>query len=200
MKRLGISAEGATEREFINRVLRPHLAAFGLAVTGIDLRGNVSLDKIRNMLPPLFGAFDFVATFYDFYGFKGRQHRTIAELETAILELTEDAKRRRFFPYIQQYEFEALLFAAPAQTVSWLGGSALAVTEMEEAVRQCGGAEFVNDSPVTSPSHRLRSLFPRYDKKLHGPEVVELVGLTAVRAKCGRLDAWLRGLEQIASA
>jgi hypothetical protein len=55
MTRLGISVEGATEREFVSRVLRPHLALFQVAVTAVDLRGNVSLDKIRGALPALLG-------------------------------------------------------------------------------------------------------------------------------------------------
>lgn len=197
MRRLGISAEGATEREFVNRVLRPHLAPFGLAVTAIDLRGNVSLDKIRGVLPALFGAFDLVATFYDFYGFKGRDQRSIDELEAAILELSDVGQRPRFIPYIQRYEFEALLFAAPVQAVEWLGGTAQNLAAMEDAVRQCGSPELVNDSVQTIPSHRMQILFARYDKKLHGPEIVELAGLPQIRAGCPRFDAWIARLEQL---
>lgn len=197
MRRLGISAEGATEREFVNRVLRPHLAPFGLAVTAIDLRGNVSLDKIRGVLPALFGGFDLVATFYDFYGFKGRGHRTVDELETAILELADIGNRPRFIPYVQLYEFEALLFAAPAQAVAWLSGTAQNLAAMEDAVRQCGSPERVNDSVQTSPSHRMQALFARYDKKLHGPEIAELAGLAQIRAGCARFDEWITRIEQL---
>jgi ribosome-interacting GTPase 1 len=52
MKRLGISVEGATEREFVHQVLRPHLEKYQISVTAIDIEGNVSLDKIRRALPP----------------------------------------------------------------------------------------------------------------------------------------------------
>lgn len=197
MSRLGVSAEGATEREFINRVLRPHLALFNVSVTAIDMRGNISLDKIRGVLPALFGSFDLVSTFYDFYGFKGRQQRTIDELEVAIHEQAAPPDRPRFLPYLQQYEFEALLFAAPVQTVDWLGGTAANLAAMQDAIRRCGSAEQVNDSLVSSPSHRIRALFPRYDKKLHGPDIVELAGLAVVRAQCPRFDAWIHRLEQL---
>lgn len=199
MKRLGVSAEGATEREFVNRVLRAHLLPSGLMTTAIDLRGNVSLDKIRNALPALFGAFDFVSTFYDFYGFKGRGQRSVAELEAAILELADSGKRPRFVPYVQQYEFESLLFAAPVRAVEWLQGSPQNLAAMQEAVRQCGSPEQVNDSVATSPSHRMQALFARYDKKLHGPEIVELAGLAEIRLQCPRFDAWLSQLEQLAT-
>lgn len=39
MTRLGISVKGATEREFVNRLLRPHLLEYGVAATAIDLCG-----------------------------------------------------------------------------------------------------------------------------------------------------------------
>lgn len=199
MKRLGISVEGPTEREFVNRVLRPHLARHRIAVTAIDhLKGNVSLDRIRDALPPLLGSFDHVSTFYDFYGFKRRNQRGIDELETAIAGLVGVEQRRRLTPYIQKYEFEALLFAVPEQTVEWLQGSAAQLADMQDAVSGCGSPEEVNDSVETSPSHRLKKLFSGYDKKLHGPEIIELAGLAAIRRACPRFDAWVSRLEGLA--
>ena len=146
MTRLGISVEGATEREFVSRVLRPHLEAAGVTVTAIDLRGNVSLDKVRGVLPALLGSFDRVSTFYDFYGFKGRDARNIDQLEAAIAELVDVQRRARLIPYIQSYEFEALLFGVPQQAVDLMGGSAAQLAEMQLAVRQAGSPERVNDS------------------------------------------------------
>jgi hypothetical protein len=66
---------------------------------------------------------------------------------------------------------------------------------MEDAVRRCGSPELVNDSVETSPSHRMQKLFTGYDKKLHGPEIIELAGLDLVRSACARFDAWLTMLE-----
>jgi hypothetical protein len=84
MSRLGISVEGATEREFVSRILRPHLTAFGWTqVVGVDLGGNVSLDKIAGVLPRLLGSFDHVSTFYDYYGFKYRNGMSVEALEAA---------------------------------------------------------------------------------------------------------------------
>ncbi len=198
MIRLGISVEGATEREFVSRLLQPHLAEFGLAVTAVDLRGNVSLDKIRTVLPALLGGFQFISTLYDFYGFKGRDERSIDQLEVAIGELVDVAQRTRLIPYVQRYEFEALLFAVPQQAVAWLQGSAAQLEEMQQAVRRSGSPELVNDSYETSPSHRMQKLFAGYDKKLHGPEIVELAGLAAIRKTCPRFDAWVSRLEILA--
>ncbi|MDP3653586.1 MAG: DUF4276 family protein [Rhodoferax sp.] len=197
MTRLGISVEGATEREFVSRVLRPHLAAFGVTVTAIDLRGNVSLDKIRGVLPALLGGFERVSTFYDFYGFKGRESRSIEQLEAAIGALVDEDRRARLVPYVQRYEFEALLFGAPQQAVDLMGGSAAQLEAMQQAVRQAGSPELVNDSFETSPSHRMKKHFSGYDKKLHGPEIVALAGLATIRQECPRFDAWVSKLEQL---
>lgn len=198
MTRLGISVEGATEREFVNLVLRPHLAACGVTVTAIDLRGNVSLDKIRGVLPALLGSFERVSTFYDFYGFKGRDERNIEQLESAIGALVDLERRGRLIPYVQRYEFEALLFAVPQQAIDLMGGTRTQLEEMQQAVRRAGSPELVNDSFETSPSHRMKKHFSGYDKKLHGPEIVALAGLATIRNECPRFDAWVTKLEQLA--
>lgn len=197
MIRLGISAEGATEREFVNTVLRQHLQQFNILAIGIDLRGNISLDKIKSELPRLLGSFDFVSTFYDFYGFKSRQGRDIDKLVLDMLALVKEDQRNRFIPYVQSYEFEALLFSVPEQTVEWMCGSEQELKQMKEAVKKAGSPELVNDSPQTSPSHRIMALFPNYDKKLHGPEIIDLAGLNLIRECCPRFDEWLTQLERL---
>jgi hypothetical protein len=196
MKRLGISVEGATEREFVHLVLRPHLEKYQISVTAIDIKGNVSLDRIKGVLPALLGEFDFVSTMYDYYQFGRRGSSTIDELEIAIGKLAETT---RLIPYIQQYEFEALIFAVPESTVEWLEGTTQQLTEMQNAVQKAGSPEKVNDNRETSPSHRLKKLFPRYDKKLHGSEIIDLAGLEAVRSQCLRFNAWVSELESLGS-
>lgn len=196
MIRLAISAEGATEREFVNRILAPHLRPLGYAVVvGVDLGGNVSLDKIKNVLPPLLGSFDRVSTLYDFYGFRRRSALDVEALEAVIGALPEPEQRHRLLPYVQLHEFEALLFAVPEQTCTWLDGPPQAMAAMQAAVREKGSPEQVNDHVETSPSHRLKALFPRFDKKLHGPDIIELAGLSAIRHHCPRFHAWLGRLE-----
>jgi hypothetical protein len=197
MKRLGISVEGATEREFVNRLLRPHLTSFDVEATAIDIKGNVSLDKIRGILPALLGSFDTVSTLYDFYGFKGRGQLKIYELETEIHELIDLDRRPRLIPYIQQYEFEALLFAAPEQSVQWLGGSTAQLNEMQLAVKRAGEPELVNDSVSTSPSHRMQKIFSSYSKKLHGSEIIKIAGLNHIRTQCPRFHSWIEKLETL---
>lgn len=197
MMRLGISVEGATEREFVSRLLGPHLAKLDINTTAIDLRGNVSLDKIKGVLPALLGSFDRVSTLYDFYGFKGRGALGIEQLELAIGELVQPDWRRRLVPYVQRYEFEALLFAVPEQAVDWLQGSAVELEAMQTAVKRSGSPELVNDSMETSPSHRLQKLFTGYNKKLHGPAIAEQAGLATIRNQCQRFNEWVIQLESL---
>ena len=200
MIRLGISVEGATEREFVNRILRPHLQHFSVDAIGIDLGGNVSLDKIRHVLPALLGGFDRVSTLYDFYGFKGRGDHTTEALEQAIGELVNPDHQHRFLPYVQRYEFEALLFAVPEHVVTHLQGDSGQLQIMQAAVKRSNSPEWVNGRLETSPSHHLQHLFPGYDKKLHGPAIINLAGLEAVRKECPRFHAWILQLENLASS
>lgn len=197
IRRLAISVEGATEREFVRRVLQPHLLLYGLDVRGIDIGGNVSLDKIRSELPGLLRSFDFVSTLYDLYGFKRREGRGVDQLESAIHALVEPHQQPRLIPYVQQYEFEALIFATPDIAVTHLQGRDKDLAVMQEAIRRSGTPEHVNDGVETSPSHRLKKLFGGYDKKRHGPEIVQMAGLDAIRQTCKRFDAWVTALERL---
>ncbi|MGG7605788.1 DUF4276 family protein [Massilia sp. BKSP1R2A-1] len=197
MTRLAISVEGATEREFVQRVLKPYLTPFGKQVTAIDLRGNVSLDKMAGQLPALFGSFDRVSTLYDFYGFKGRGTLSVDELEAEMVARVGEGRGQRFLPYIQKYEFEALLFAVPAHVVEWLSGGDAELVLLNDAVHRSGSPENVNGAVETSPSHRLKNIFKAYDKKLHGPEILELAGLQEIRAHCPRFDMWVTRLEAL---
>lgn len=198
MIRLGISVEGATEREFILRVLAPHLARYGVFANPVDMRGNVSRDRIRGALPHLIASFDHVSTLYDYYRFKQRETLSVDALQAAMLELVAPAQRRHFTPYIQLHEFEALLFAVPELTVQTLGGTERQLHALRAAVDACGSPEAVNDRPETSPSHRLLALFGRdYEKPFHGPEVLRIAGLPAIRAQCPRFDAWVTRLENL---
>ncbi len=198
MIRLGISVEGSTEREFINRILAPHLQPLSIQTRAVDIQGKVSLDRIKAVLPRLIHSFDHLSTLYDFYGFTRRGNHDAASLTTAIAETVPEQWRHRLIPYVQLHEFEALLFAVPEITVEQLGGSAKSLQKMQQAVAAAGNPEAVNDSPQTSPSHRLFDLFgTAFQKKIHGPKIIAAAGLPAIRAQCPRFDAWIARLEAL---
>ncbi len=212
--RLAISVEGQTEYEFCREVLRGHLSAFDvyiepkIVVTKRNLSGpnatggEIGIDRFRNEVRRLLPSFDYVTTLYDFYGFK---NRLPGETPDALcLRMSASLEQaRHLIPYVQVYEFEALLFSAPQILGTYLAsrsfGEAIAA-----AVQACGGAEDVNDDPQTAPSKRLESLFrehlrQRYDKVFHGPLLAMEIGLPAIRAACPRFDAWLAQLEKLKS-
>lgn len=212
--RLAISVEGSTEYEFCREILRAHLAAFGIhvepkiVVTKRNLAGPnatggaISIERFRNEVQRLLPSFDFVTTLYDFYGFKGREP---GETPDALCRRMSKSlgHPRHLLPYVQVYEFEAMLFSKPSVLARYLDNHALG-TELEIAVATCGGAERVNDSPRTAPSKRLTALFQkhlnqRYDKTFHGPLLAMEIGLANIRTACPHFNEWLSQLEKITS-
>lgn len=196
MIRLGVSVEGATEREFVTRVLAPFLSQHGIYASPIDMRGKVSLDRIGNELKRLIPTFDYVTTFYDHYGFHKRPEGGVEVVERAIKELLEPEQRHLLLPYVQLYEFEALVLAAPDQAENTLGVNGLA-EQLRQIVTTAGGAENVNDGYETCPSRRIKGLAAAYDKKLHGPVILEQ-SLDTVRNQCPRFNAWVSSLLELA--
>ncbi|XGA78985.1 DUF4276 family protein [Halomonas sp. CH40] len=195
MIRLGISVEGATEREFVTRVLAPVLAQNQVFAYPIDMHGRVSLERVEKEVSKLLAMFDHVTTFYDFYGFHKRPEGNVDVLEAAINDLMPADKRHRFTPYVQQYEFEALVLAVPDRAEIIIGVNGLG-EQFREIVAQSGGAELVNDGYKTCPSRRIKAIAPLYDKKFHGPVALE-GGLQEARAACPRFDAWLNYILQL---
>lgn len=212
--RLAVSVEGHTEKEFCQEVLRSHLLAFDvhiepkIVVTKRNLRGSnakggaLSVERFRNEVRRLLPSFDYVTTLYDFYGFRDRlSHESPEDLCLRMSKSLESP--RCLIPYVQVYEFEALLFAAPHAVAAFLQHEPLG-EELSATVESCGGAEQINDDPQSAPSSRLAALFrdhlgQRYDKAFHGPLLALEIGLPAIRTACPRFDAWLSRLAGLAS-
>jgi hypothetical protein len=79
-----------------------------------DMRGNISIDRVSRKLNSLVDNYDFVTTLYDFYGFGKRgleNDETKETLEKKIKESIKSNQQHKIIPYIQMYEFEALLFS-----------------------------------------------------------------------------------------
>ena len=105
MIRLYVSVEGTTERRFCSKVLTPYFIMRNVSTTTVNMRGNISLERVCPEIRKIIHECDIVTTFYDLYGFKRRNNRSKEELENILKdEINEPYK---FIPYIQQYEFEA---------------------------------------------------------------------------------------------
>ena len=202
MIRLAVSVEGETEEEFVKQVLAEHLRTRNVEPQPFLLNGNVTVDRLASDMAKLFWSFDFVTSLVDFYGFRDKTTETREELEQRIFEAVEHKIRRswnqtRAFPYIQQHEFEALLFS-DVNAFACLGHvSEGCVTKLVRIRSQFSTPEDINDNKDTAPSKRISRLMPRYRKVVDGPLVAAEAGLEAIRAECPRFDKWVTRLESL---
>lgn len=221
MIRLIIVVEGQTEEAFVNDVLRPHLAARQIYVSATIVGKTIALRRGHRQRGG--GAFCHwqadierilkgdstptlrVTTLFDLYGLPGdfpglethsKKPDSVKRCEALQAELAALFEDRRFIPYLQRHEFEALVFAA----LSALRGLFDAKDDLDgftalETILESATPEEINNGETTAPSKRLAAHLPGYAKTLHGPLALEEAGLAQVRQACPRFDAWLTHLE-----
>lgn len=200
MVRLAISVEGQTEEQFIKQLLVPLYAPRNLYITPIILGkggGAVCINRIRIDMRKLLSTFDFVTTLYDFYGFKNKDpNETKETLEKKILDAVPTNDQDKVFPYIQLYEFEALLFSSP-QAIGTATSNPDNITWAQGILNTFqNNPEQINDSPQTAPSKRLGDQF-RYRKTTHGPSIAKDIGLDTIRSQCAGFNAWMMKIEEL---
>lgn len=227
MTRLHIVAEGETEEGFVNGVLGPYLGRHGVYVTPILIpskagararkhRGRlVSYDPARRFINRLLtnDRSAYTTTLFDYYGlpedFPGladdscpssaQLKERVSYLEAAFASSFESP--RRFIPYFQLHEFEALLFS----DVDILDESLRELTNQDHSylsairdmTRRFDTPEDINDDPTTAPSKRLLDLCPGYQKVPFGELIAESIGLETMREKCPHFDDWLSKIENL---
>ena len=192
MVRVAVSVEGKTEAQFIRTVLRPYLEGKDIAVVPVSMNGGIKVERVQREVKRLLRSFGYVTTFYDFYGFGGKEGNDTKEsLENRLKSAMEGDARQRFLPYIQIHEFEGLLFASP---------EAMGKVLREESVIEWANGilrgfrddpEQINDSSETAPSKRLCSKYSLYQKTFHGPEIAREAGIDRLRERCAGFNAWL---------
>ena len=210
MVRVAISVEGQTEDEFCKQILAPYLLAKGIHLTpiivttsrercGVKHKGGcINLSRVKSEIKKLLPSFDFVTTFYDLYGFDNIPKETTAnELEEKIQELFPN--NAKLIPYIQQYEFETLLFSEPSYYADYFDNPQ-ATVDIEKIIKSCGvNIEDINNSKETAPSKRIANFFDNYDetfeKVFHGYSIIEEIGLEKVLEKAPRFRAWVKRIE-----
>jgi hypothetical protein len=221
MKKVLILAEGQTEETFVKRVLDPHLSNFNLAIiptiivtkrikSGHHFKGGIpSYEKVKKEIQRLLGdsSAAMVTTMIDYYGlplsFPGRpsvQGSNALERVKYIEDaLSADIGDPRFLAYYSLHEFEALLFVSPSEIARAFSSPRL--EQQIVAVRNAFATpEDINDDPVTAPSARLRSMYPRYSKPFFGWLIANRIGLQGMRDECHHFDEWLARLEKLGTA
>lgn len=223
MVRLHMVVEGQTEEEFVNSVLVEHLGRFQIVT---DVRcvetsrrgaiihrgGTTDYSKAKKDLrlwmkedyrPDVYFTtmFDLYALPDDFPSFTEAKkcrgpYQRVEQLENAF---AKDIEHRRFIPYIQLHEFEALLLADPAKFKFWFVEYADQVNNLVQMCQKFDSPELINDGEYTAPSKRIIKEIPPYAgaKVSAGPAIAQRIGLAVIRLKCPHFNKWLSQLESL---
>ena len=209
MKRLAVSVEGQTEESFVNTVLADHLRPLKVEPTPILVGlarggrgGDISVGRLAADMARLYWNFDRVTSLVDFYGFRGKESRTVDDLEQLLCKeiqtrVSDSWDQRKVVPYVQKHEFEGLLFSDVSAFRAVTDASEADVVRLGRIRSNFPTPEDINDSPDTAPSKRIAKVIPRYGKVLHGPLVAEEIGLTTIREQCPRFGNWISRLESL---
>jgi len=221
-RRLLLYVEGQTEELFVNRILRNHLAVFGvhverpvLAITrpGPEERrgGFVNWLAVEADLRALFGSRTEselrFSTLLDVYGMPEQVPgypgpstgaRSAADVDAMEATWARHFGEPRFTPYLQRHEFEALVIAHPDSLDAVLPDLIPNLRSIIHPTAAAPSAEDVNDGPTTHPAARLAQAIPDYLDRKASYALFTLLeaGLPRVRARCPRFDAWLSRWEQ----
>jgi hypothetical protein len=219
MIRLHIIAEGQTEEEFVTSMLTEHLGNFNIVsdvhcVTTnrkIKKRGGVvSYDHVKkdisiwlkqdkNSNVRLTTMVDLYALPSEFPKFNeantiGNPYDKVKFLEKAFFE---DINDKRFIPYIQLHEFEALILSEPSKFVERFPDYKQEVQQLTELCSQFASPELIDDGRTTAPSKRINQVIPIYEnsKTSAAPSIAKKIGLAKIRENCPHFDEWMTRLE-----
>ena len=218
MIRVHVICEGPTEEDFVRQVLFEPFATRSIQLLPSCIGrvghkgGRVKTARLEFDLQTRFRDREcYCTTLFDFYGlpteFPGKAAAAslfdlVAKHRAVIAGLAEWAKSRfgdnacRFLPYVQMYEFEALLFSSPDILASAIGAPRL--THSFQSIRsQFSTPEWINDDPNTAPSKRIESLHPGYSKPADPVLAATEIGLETIRSECPLFSAWLTTLESL---
>jgi len=223
MKRVCVVCEGQTEETFVRDVLAPPFYDLGLNLIPEMVEtspghkgGALNYDRVKRHLrntlrqksaPVVTTLFDLYRLDSGFPGFdasraQGDLSHRLAVLNQALhadVVAVAECHPARFIPYIQPYEFEALLFS-DVQTLTqtqlgWHG----ATTALAAARSAAESPEHINDRPETKPAAYLERELknPSYRKRMHGPIAAKKIGLAKIESECAFFAAWLAKLRTL---
>jgi hypothetical protein len=226
MTRLYLFAEGQTEQTFATLLLKPQLAQRNIFMMNPVLiahakkSGKVHRGGGRQYTPMKNDILRFLkqeqasdvffTTMIDLYALHS-DFPGIAEAErmrhdplqrvTFLEQCFADAiGDQRFIPYIQLHEYEAYLFSDPTCFAYLPSGNEQTIKTLQQVARQFATPELINDGQHTAPSKRIAKAIPDYTraKSTFGPQLAELIGLSAIRSACPHFATWLARLESLA--
>jgi len=223
MMRVCVVCEGQTEEEFVLAVLAPALIGVGINLIpemistspghkGGALRFERVKRHLRNTLrqasaPSVTTLFDLYRLDKSFPDFELASNQKdisnrLAMLNSALHRVVvaeASCRPERFLPFIQPYEFEALLFSDVTVLTATYETWHPAASALLNVRNAAPTPEHINEHPDTKPSaHLERELkLPRYKKALHGPIAAQNIGLTKIAAECKFFAGWLKSIRQL---
>ena len=220
--RLNITTEGPAELRFVKDVLFKHLQPYSIFCDHRSIltskeyhkRGGITnYAKVKKDIQQWISSekssdrrfstmFDYYALPNDFPGYSDAQKLANPYDKVKCIEkaFAEDMNDYRFIPYIQLHEFEALLFSnldiLLYDYVNKKKEIEMLKTELSQAPYN-NNPELINDKKATSPSHRILSLIPEYQKVNSGSLIADFISIEVLRAKCNHFNDWLEKLEKL---
>lgn len=215
MARVIIIAEGQTEEKFVKSLIFPYFhnkKLFDISVSILPSKitasgkrfkgGNIKSDKVLKFAKQYLNSAS-VTTFIDYYGinpeFIGYQDSlslpSISEKKECIENaLKEELTDYRFFPYVQMYEFEGLLFS-DVDNFIWIEEDIDKINILKQDIKTFPTPEHINNSKITAPSKRIEKIFPSYGKTSDGIIVAEAIGIKTILSKCNHFKDWIEKIE-----
>ena len=223
MKRLYLTVEGQTEQAFAIDVLQPHLAQFNVYVwkprlTGLHARrkGRIPSGGLLNTFQHSLAdiqrwlredkspdaRFSMMVDLYslpkDFPGYDKANEAAdpYQRVETLEKALAEELNDRRFIPYLQVHEFEALVLSKPEVFGDWFEKVGEKVQKLVAECQTFDTPEKIDNGQHTHPKARIKRYIEEYDEQVDGPLLAADIGLEAIRKACHHFDQWLTILER----
>lgn len=110
----------------------------------------------------------------------------------------QDIGDPRFIPFIQLYEFEALLFSEPSSFGAAFPGRHAEIQKLELMRSLFLSPEYIDgDEP---PSRRMCAVFPDYNKAVYGALIANTIGLSTIARECAHFRHWLQTLRLLDAA
>lgn len=215
-KRIYFIVEGQTEESFVKEILSKYLLQFDIYAYAIKIEtskghkgGFVNYDHLKrdvNIRLKQMGDDILVTTFIDYFRCPDLPNKEsyyrlsnhfdrVNQMEKVIKEDIDD---RRFIPYIQLHEFEALLFSSEKGFKEYF--SEKETDRLKAIIHEFDNPEEINSNPESAPSKRLMSIVENYDKVLFGNIIALEIGIKKILSKCPRFRAWIEDLIQRAKS
>jgi hypothetical protein len=218
MNRIRVLVEGQTERAFIRDILKPYFDSRQIYLQPVMFKrqgGITPYVKAKDVIVRTLkeGEALICTTMVDFYGMptdwpgRNQANRCQSYVEKAYIvehsiladiakSLGNAYKPHRLIPYVQMYEFEALLFSSPKKLAESIGDEKLS-SDFLKIRNQFSNPEEINDNYNTCPSRRIESVFQGFRKTVNGITAASSIGLVTMRQECPHFNEWIKKLETL---